>query len=140
MKALTLTQPWATLVVLGIKQVETRGWSTPYRGPLAIHAAKGQRRWAKDFEVDLLLRGILPAGVEIPLGAVLGTVRLVDCVATEALQGHDPMASGFVSALEDDLGDFSPRRFGWFLADPVPLDSPVPARGSLGLWDWQRAA
>lgn len=39
MKALTLWQPWATLVALGVKTIETRSWSTSYRGPLAIHAA-----------------------------------------------------------------------------------------------------
>lgn len=41
MKGLTLTQPWATLVAIGAKRVETRSWSTNYRGPIAIHAAKG---------------------------------------------------------------------------------------------------
>ena len=41
MKALTLTQPWASLVAIGAKRIETRSWSTPYRGLLAIHAAKG---------------------------------------------------------------------------------------------------
>lgn len=40
MKALTLHQPWASLIALGVKTVETRSWSTAYRGPLAIHAAK----------------------------------------------------------------------------------------------------
>lgn len=40
MKALSLWQPWATLIAIGAKQYETRGWSTPYRGPLIIHAAK----------------------------------------------------------------------------------------------------
>lgn len=40
MKALTLWQPWASLVALGVKTIETRSWSTSYRGPLAIHAAK----------------------------------------------------------------------------------------------------
>src|SRR3982751_1322426 len=41
MKALTLTQPWATLVAIGAKRIETRSWSTTYRGEVAIHAAKG---------------------------------------------------------------------------------------------------
>ena len=40
MKALTLWQPWATLVAIGAKKIETRSWKTNYRGPLAIHAAK----------------------------------------------------------------------------------------------------
>ncbi len=39
MKALTVMQPWATLVALGAKRIETRSWSTSYRGPLAIHAS-----------------------------------------------------------------------------------------------------
>jgi hypothetical protein len=41
MKGLTLTQPWASLVALGAKKIETRPWSTSYRGSIAIHAAKG---------------------------------------------------------------------------------------------------
>ena len=41
MKVLTLTQPWATLVAIGAKHIETRSWATSYRGPLAIHAGKG---------------------------------------------------------------------------------------------------
>src|SRR5574343_1234835 len=41
MKAITLHQPWATLVAIGAKRIETRSWSTNYRGPIAIHAAKG---------------------------------------------------------------------------------------------------
>jgi hypothetical protein len=40
MKAITLYQPWAMLVALGKKQIETRSWKTDYRGPLAIHVAK----------------------------------------------------------------------------------------------------
>lgn len=41
MKAISLTQPWATLIAIGAKAIETRSWRTEYRGPLAIHAAKG---------------------------------------------------------------------------------------------------
>ncbi len=42
MKAISLHQPWASLVATGVKTIETRSWSTKYRGPLAIHAAKRQ--------------------------------------------------------------------------------------------------
>src|SRR6202030_2406661 len=48
MKALTLTQPWATLVAIGAKRIETRSWPTLYRGPLAIYAAKRFPKWAQD--------------------------------------------------------------------------------------------
>lgn len=45
MRCLTLTQPWATLVAIGAKRIETRSWSTSYRGPLAIHAGK---KWTRE--------------------------------------------------------------------------------------------
>ena len=48
MKALSLTQPWAELVVLGEKQWETRSWRTSHRGRIAIHAAKKFPAWAID--------------------------------------------------------------------------------------------
>ncbi len=40
MKALSLHQPWASLIAEGMKTIETRPWATKYRGPLAIHAVK----------------------------------------------------------------------------------------------------
>jgi hypothetical protein len=48
MKALSLWQPWATLIALKKKQIETRSWRTTYRGPLAIHAAKSYPQEARD--------------------------------------------------------------------------------------------
>jgi activating signal cointegrator 1 len=39
-KAISLWQPWATLIALGEKKFETRSWLTNYRGQIAIHAAK----------------------------------------------------------------------------------------------------
>lgn len=39
MKAITLWQPWASFIAIGAKRIETRSWSTSYRGPLAIHAS-----------------------------------------------------------------------------------------------------
>ena len=125
MKALTLTQPWASLMALGYKQVETRSWRTQYRGPLAIHAAKGYpasaRRFAEDF-------GGL---ARIPRGAVVCTIDLVDCQPTEEVALR-------ISDLECHLGDYAPGRWAW-LFDPaslrVPAD-PIPARGALSLWEW----
>jgi len=59
MKAISLWQPWATLISIGAKRIETRSWETLYRGSIVIHAAK---RWSKDqrgaqglFDVELAL-------------------------------------------------------------------------------------
>lgn len=49
MKALTLHEPYASLIAAGIKTIETRGWSTKYRGPLAIHAAARKFGFTSDY-------------------------------------------------------------------------------------------
>ncbi len=72
MKTLTLTQPWAQLIAIGAKRIETRSWGTKYRGPIAIHAAKGFPKWAREtclrspFIEALNRANYLP---DIPLGA-----------------------------------------------------------------------
>lgn len=134
MKCLTLTQPWATLVALGLKGVETRSWSTDYRGPLAIHAAKGYPGYAKDFTRSCLNNGwLLNSHFPLPLGEVVAITQLVDVISAEqAIQDRR------VALSERHFGDFSPGRFAWLLDGVQVLAEPVPARGALGLWEWER--
>ena len=137
MKALTLTQPWATLVAIGAKRIETRNWSTPYRGRLAIHAAKGFPKDARALCLKEPFKRVLMAAsieslADLPLGAVLATVQLVDCVPTGQVRSR-------LSSEEYAFGDYSTERWAWLLDDIQPLDIPEHARGSLGLWDWPEA-
>ena len=127
MKALTLTQPWASLVALGHKRVETRSWPT-YRSQfstLAIHAAKGYPKSAREFALTEHLIGRLPE--RIPLAAIVAVARLTKCERTENVVQT-------VSALERHLGDFSWGRWAWFLEDIRALPEPIPCLGALGLW------
>jgi hypothetical protein len=138
MKALTLTQPWATLVAIGAKRIETRSWKTSYRGELAIHAAKAFPKYARDFTLQPVCYEQMRRSARLesrqkgwpayPLGYVLATCRLQLCISTDALR--------YVSELEHAFGDFSPGRFAWFLTDIKLLPKPIPAKGSLGLWEW----
>lgn len=190
MKALTLYQPWATLVALGVKTIETRSWATKYRGPLAIHA--GARRPAGG---TIGTFGVIKAhdiamneypGTErclwseqgwhpLSLGAIVATCTLVDVVPILAGDradridwadlpypriesrtdfgpdwpdgwldlwhstlgsSTDPENDGRSIPDQATYGDFTPGRFGWLLADVVPLDPPIPAKGRQGLWAW----
>ncbi len=131
MKALTLTQPWATLVILGVKRWETRGWYTQHRGRIAIHAAKGWTKADREFADELREMGVLPADEPLPLGAVLGTVRLDGLIRT-----HPDIVARHISPTEYMLGDYSPGRYGWELGAVERFPDPIPARGALGLWDW----
>lgn len=132
-KALSLTQPWATLVVLGEKQWETRSWRTKYRGPLAIHAAKtfprSAWRWAETDAYYAKTLGKYPIRW-MPLGAIIGTVELVECERVEAV-----IDNGVISVKEYAFGDYAPGRWAWQLTNPILFDDPRPWRGALGLWD-----
>lgn len=159
MKALTLTQPWATLVAIGAKRIETRSWDTKYRGPLAIHAAKGFPGWAKDFCASGVFYRALgwpesPSPLtqawiddnsrrikDLPLGAIVATARLVNVLPTEVVNNRANVwgiSIGPVSEHELQFGDYTPGRFAWLLEDIEALAVPVPAKGALGLWEWSR--
>jgi hypothetical protein len=124
MRALSLWQPWASYITVGMKRFETRHWSTSYRGPLAIHAAKRRLTVA---EQELLAEYPLTysAGV-MPLGAQIATCRLLDVI---------PVTYALADQRERDLGNFEPGRFAWVLLDVVPLARPVPLRGRQGLFE-----
>ncbi len=135
MKALSLTQPWASLVVEGHKKYETRSWGTKYRGTLAIAASKLYPGWAKswaltDYGVQEVW-GTARSRLLLPKGAVIGTVDLVDVMrADDALENRD------ISPREQGFGDWGHGRIVWEFANPVLFDEAIPAKGALGLWEW----
>lgn len=150
MKAITLTQPWASLVAAGQKRIETRSWSTSYRGPIAIHAAKtfpgSAKRFCEARAVSWAL-GWRACGPEItqewmdymaaqikslPLGCVIATANLVRCVNTELIERY---VQPFTEQ-ERNFGNYDPRRYGFLLDSVVALPEPIPAKGALSLWEW----
>lgn len=181
MKALTLHQPWATLIAVGAKTIETRSWPAPRTligERFAIHAAKRHpdwglnlgrawqirpRRWESDYDgTPVLDNNDTGARHPLPLGAVVATARLVDCVpmvrcwdhlgaedlpGSMWLEGNQSHTIGLVyqdrwmaeTDMSDELpfGDFAPGRWAWLLDYIEPLDEPVAARGRQGLWNWE---
>ena len=131
--ALSLTQPYASLVVCGAKCIETRSWRTTYRGLLGIHAAKGFPRWAREccaeghFRVALADVGI-QSFTELPLGALLGTVELLDCVPTASIDLRG------IGDPECAFGDYGPKRWAWLLAEPRAFSQAIPMKGALSVW------
>lgn len=130
MKALSLREPWAALIVAGKKRIETRSWSTRYRGALYLHASA-----AKIDEKDPHIRRLLALipGVPMQYGHVVCQCRLAACL---------PMDNVFLAAIERYpierlCGEYAPGRFAWILEDVEPLARPVPAKGMLGLWEWE---
>lgn len=81
MRALSVRQPWAWLIVNGHKDIENRVWSTRYTGPLLIHASKGMTNDEYDEVVEFLgcdfrLRDIkLPDRKLLERGGIVGAVH-----------------------------------------------------------------
>ena len=128
MRAITLWQPWASLIAYGIKTRETRSWRFPVRmlsERIAIHAAKRPYDLEGGFNLPLLL----PAEAfdehgTLPRGAVVATARLAGFMPTTAVTA-------------DPYGDYTPGRWAWLLEDIERVDPPVAARGYQGFWTWE---
>lgn len=152
MKALSLTQPWATLVTNGHKRIETRSWASSYRGPLAIHASKGLPGWVSDvvraepqfaaalgnlFDPRGKVLGDLPRGCVIAI-AELVSVKFIPANA-EGWDWTGPDGRQYSYQITDKeraFGDYEAGRYAWLLADIKPITL-APARGALGLWEWE---
>ena len=131
-RAISLLQPWATLVVVGAKCVETRPWRTTSRGLLGVHASKGFSRQqaalclSEPFCSVLAAAGFGGPG-DLPLGALLGSVSVTDCVPT------DTPSLEAISDQERAFGDYSPGRWAWLLEGACEWEE-VPCKGALSLW------
>lgn len=81
MKAISLWQPWASLIAGGHKAIETRSWTTTYRGPLAIHATRKTspviRETCQHWPFSLYIGDLYD---HLPRGCVLATAYLYDCI------------------------------------------------------------
>jgi len=133
MRALSIRQPWASLILKAGKDIENREWPTKYRGRILVHAAKGMTRAEHEdaiaFAVEAIradprnadatkkvtLRELGFAFDDLPRGGIVGSVEIVDCVRTSD-------SPWFVGS------------YGFVLRDPQPLPF-TPWKGQLGFFD-----
>lgn len=134
MKCLSVWQPWATLLVVGDKEFETRSWSSRHRGPLLIHASRKSAGDPDEFMADLHLEcgadfpGVQSSPIGFPRGAIVGFGYLTAIVGTQFFAPK-------ISAKEYALGDWTPGRFAWRLAQPKPFAAPIDWRATQGVFD-----
>lgn len=138
MLALSIRQPWASLILKAGKGVENRDWPCRYRGRILIHASKGMTRGEHEDAIDfavcairadprnrgatrqVTLRELGFAYEDLPRGGIIGSVEIVDCVTESA-------SPWFVG------------RYGFVLRDPRPLPF-TPWKGQFGLFEVPEAA
>ena len=132
MRALTIHEPWASLIMAGLKRFETRGRKTNVRGPLAIHAA------LKPMSEE----GIKLAekyGITPKYGMVIGTVELAYCLSIASEDKAVYPNAGFaiqINKQEQEFGWFEKGRFAWRMKVLEKFETPIPAKGQQGFWKW----
>ena len=130
MKALTLREPYATLIKNGIKTIETRSWKTNYRGKIYIHA--GIAKLSREIKDNKKLMSLINLD-ELEYGRIICSCDLVDCIL---------MTDEFIENIKlnkrDDYitGLYSKGRYAWILKNVKVLDESIPIKGKLGLWNF----
>lgn len=130
MKVLSLTEPFATLILNGYKCVETRSWKTSYRGELYIHASmtKISKNNLEDKELMSLVEN-----KKMNFGYIICKCNLVDCVY---------MTKEYVKQMKDKnyqeyiCGGYEEGRYAWILENITPLKTPIKAKGQLNIWNF----
>lgn len=150
MKALTIYQPYATLLATGAKRFETRSYRTRHRGWTAIHAGKSSagfvwlpmpKAWQILQNYDHKLTDQADAGkIIFPKGAMVGMGYLKWCAPVDYLR-----AAYLVTDTESEMGDFGSGRWAWCFEPVLPfvpfLDTEgakYKASGKQGLWNYDR--
>jgi len=144
MKAITIHQPWASLIALGEKRFETRGWRTKHRGQIAIHAAR--RVDKEEFMNPVINAALQKHGIlsveDLPTGEVIAIADLVDCLAVghlawdcRALVGEKGTRYLQIVSNEYRFGWYDAGRYAWEMEN-VRQITPVEAKGQQGLWNW----
>lgn len=135
MKALSLLEPWASLMAVGAKNIETRSWRTDYRGPVFIHASKGKPPGFSAYRTYVHFERYWPETFHF--GCIIAIGDLIECVPT----GHvcarllAEVAKGSRRASEElAFGNYYPGRWAWRFESIRQVNPAVPVRGSLGLW------
>lgn len=130
-RAISLTQPWASLMAIDAKRVETRAWNTNYRGWVAIHASKGFpmecRNLCYSSPFGLVMANCI-SPEDLPLGQIIAVTEIIDSKPT----GN--YSAGITDPQELALGDYSPGRYAIFTQGVRRLKHPITIKGALSIW------
>lgn len=123
MKALTVKEPWASLIVNGYKKYEFRSWKTNYRGKILIHAGK-------TIEKDMLSK-FNDYNISCYSGEIIGEAYITDCILIDdAFQDELNKTNMLIYGRSSHVGIYA-----WKLENVVKYDKPIKAKGKLGLWN-----
>ena len=125
MKAITIKQPFASLIAAGIKEYEFRTWNTKYRGDILIHAGKGI-----DSEA---MKKYAHYGLEYPAGCLIAKAYLKDIIE---------LNEDFKKTLKKENKDVYSWAINYkegyaFKLENIQKIKPIIIKGQLGIWNYE---
>ena len=162
MRCISLWQPWASLMALDQKRIETRSFRTHHRGPLLIQAGKKWSRMQQGICNQFPYSEFVNGKDDLPLGAIVCVVNLTAVFPVEKIREKDQALLTRKATQEklefevhgtkcprprdvyDDqvqrpfetvFGDYTDGRYGWLCEDVVRFEDPVPCTGKQGFFD-----
>jgi hypothetical protein len=139
MKAVSLWEPWATLIALGIKHFETRSWEVSYRGPLAICTVKAVPKDERAAVNEFIRKGpfvdeLAAAGITSLAKAEKRGARVVAICTLDSCRPADIVRQS-IDVRERLAGDYKAGRWAWRLGNVQALDGFYPVAGSQKIWE-----
>jgi len=137
MKTITIKQPWSSLVVEGIKDVENRTCKTNFRGRVLVHAAAKPANIKYEIEGQASIKEIqmfsaLGRAEEDDLfGCIIGSVEIVDCVINHPSIWAEKSYRIYDGVNNNDYQII----YNWVLANPIKFPEPIPCKGKLSFWE-----
>lgn len=133
MKVLSLTEPYATLIIEGKKQVETRSWKTNYRGELYIHASS--TKMTKESRENSELMSLVDKG-NLNYGKIICKCELIDCVYMTNDYVEEMRSNNYQEYI---CGGYEEGRYAWILEN-IQVVKPIEVKGHLGIWNYDEAS
>lgn len=129
MKVLSIIEPWGSLIAENKKMIETRSWTTKYRGELYFHTSSKKVKLSDPKIKELV--ALIP-DIEFKYGHIILKCELVDCVY---------MDEEFIEKIKKNhteyiCGEYSVGRYAWILKNVVKLEIPISAKGHLNIWNF----
>lgn len=122
MKALTIKEPWACLIINGYKTYEFRSWNTKYRGKIYIHAGASIEKTA--------LKRFADYNISVNPGHIIGEAEIIDCILVS-----DDFDKELRKKDENVYGNNHVGSYAWQLDHIKKYENPIPYKGQLGLWN-----
>lgn len=142
MKVITIKQPWASLIVAGIKDIENRTWKTNFRGRVLIHAGADRvphpiLLTTQQLSATTSYYASAYGMSQKPVSAIIGSVEIIGCVINHSSIWAEKTEGIIDCNTKEFIAKVKPKPiWNWVLANATILEYPIPAKGKLSFWEY----